>query len=109
MDYYLGDERERFEEVFSDEIRIMAKPVIWVLYFLLVLIVGSMFAGTFASETFFGLFWKENCFWGFVAAYGLLGYFIFRKNFKEEKLFEEWKEGNFPLRPYDYRDYRPRS
>ncbi|MDP3730922.1 MAG: hypothetical protein Q8R34_00235 [bacterium] len=106
MDYYLGDEREIFEEVFSEEIKAMAKPVLWVLYFLLVFIVSSWFVVNIHSETFLGLFLKEYGLRGFTIILILLFYFIFRKSFKEEKLFEDWKAGKYPDRPNDYSDHR---
>lgn len=107
MDYDVGDERERFREVFGDEIEKMAKPIRGVLYFLATFIFVSWMSVNNAIKTSVGEFLAQQGQRIFFVILGLLSFLVVKKLFQEEKLFENWKEGKFPDRPYDYRSYRP--
>ncbi|OGN11720.1 MAG: hypothetical protein A3C71_03025 [Candidatus Yanofskybacteria bacterium RIFCSPHIGHO2_02_FULL_43_15c] len=103
MDYYLGDEMERFREVFSDKLAEINRRVFYFFWAFF----AYVFIG-FSLETWLngsGLLW-------FSGGLALLSYFFlfcFRAEAKRKQLFEDWKAGKYPDRPYDYQDYRPRS
>lgn len=109
MDYDVGDEWERFEEVFGDKIEKMAKPIRGALYLLAMFIFVIWMSVNNAIKTSVGEFLTQQGQWIFIILLGLLFFLVVKKLFQEEKLFENWKEGKYPDRPYDHRNYRPDS